>query len=256
MPMATAVTPRARSRAAPAAGWSSVRGVTLSSRIVEQIRTALFAGQIKPGEALGSEAQLAARFGVSRMAMRDALRSLEAGGVVDIRVGAKGGVFIAQGNPDRFANALAIQFKLVGITVEEMFDAQIAIEVMATELAATRADASDLAKLRDLLDQLRALAQKPMTSADTSRFSHMSMRFHETLVDASHNRALVAQFKALSFVLEPVYARRTTDTIAKRVIASHKAVLEAITAHDAERACTLMRRRLQTIRAKQLIKTT
>ena len=253
--MTTASTPRARSRAAPAPAWSSVRGATLSSRIVEQIRAAVLSGQIKPGDALGSEAQLAERFDVSRMAMRDALRSLEAGGVVDIRVGAKGGVFIAQGNPDRFADALAIQFKLVGITVEEMFDAQIAIEVMATELAAKHADAADLARLRDVLDQLRVLAQAPMSSADTSRFSHLSMRFHETLVDASHNRALVAQFKALSFVLEPIYARRTTDTIARRVVASHKAVLEAIMAHDAERACALMRQRLQAIRAKQLIKT-
>jgi DNA-binding FadR family transcriptional regulator len=252
--MAAASTQRSRTpRPAPAA-FSSVRGGTLSARIVEQIRGALLSGQLKPGEALGSESQLAGRFDVSRMAMRDALRSLEAGGVVDIRVGAKGGVFIAQGNPDRFADALAIQFKLVGITVEEMFDAQIAIEVMATELAAQRANDDDLQRLRELLDQLRALAQTPMTSAAASRFTHASMRFHEALVEASHNRALVAQFKALRFVLEPIYARRTTDEIAKRVIASHKAVLDSIAARDAERACALMRRRLQVIRAKQLIK--
>lgn len=252
--MATASPRRARSAKTAPATFSSVRGTTLSARIVEQIRAALFAGQIKPGEALGSEAQLAVRFGVSRMAMRDALRSLEAGGVVDIRVGAKGGVFIAQGNPDRFADALAIQFKLVGITVEEMFDAQIAIEVMATELAAERADDDDLERLRDLLDELRALAQQPMTPAAASRFTHDSMRFHEALVEASHNRALIAQFRALAIVLEPVYGRRTTDEVAKRVIASHKAVLDAVTDRDTERACALMRRRLQVVRAKQLIK--
>lgn len=252
MAASTRAKPRAGSPAS--AAWSSVRGATLSARIVEQIRAAVFAGQIRPGEALGSEAQLAARFGVSRMAMRDALRSLEAGGVVDIRVGAKGGVFIAQGNPDRFSDVLAIQLKLVGITIEEMFDAQIAIEVMATELAAHRADDADIERLREVLTQLRALTQTPMTPAATSRFSQLSMRFHETLVEASHNRALMAQFKALSFVIAPIYARRTTDVIARRVVASHKAVLDAVAARDATRACALMRRRLQVIRAKHLIK--
>jgi len=77
---------------------------------------------------------------------------------------------------------------------------------------------------------------------------------HEALVEASHNRALIAQFRAIAVVLEPVYGRRTTDEVAKRVIASHKAVLDAVGARDAERACALMRRRLQAVRAKQLIK--
>jgi DNA-binding GntR family transcriptional regulator len=56
-------------------------------------------------------------------------------------------------------------------------------------------------------------------------------------------------------VLEPIYARRTTDAIAKRVVASHKAVLDNIAAGDAERACALMRQRLQVIRAHQIMKT-
>jgi GntR family transcriptional repressor for pyruvate dehydrogenase complex len=184
------------------------------------------------------------------------LRSLEAGGVVDIRVGAKGGVFIAQGNPDRFTDALAVQFKLVGITVEEVFDAQIAIEVMATELACARATADDFQRLHDLLDELRALIAAPLSASATTRFNQLAMRFHGLLVEASHNRALIAQFKALSQVLEPIYARRTTDVVAKRVAASHKAVLDAVVARDAERACALLRRRLQIIRAKQLIKPT
>ncbi len=80
------------------------------------------------------------------------------------------------------------------------------------------------------------------------------MQFHEALVGAEHNRVLAAQFNALRFVLEPVYARRTTDAIARHVITSHKSVLNAVASGDAERACALMRRRLQVIRAHQLMK--
>ncbi len=234
------------------AGWQPVRGETLSRRIVRQIRAALFAGELTPGEALGGELRLAQKFGVSRMAMRDALRSLAAAGIVDIRVGARGGVFIAHGDPERFADALAIQLKLIGVGVEEMFDAQIAIEVTATEFAARRLTPADRESLHALLAELDAIAASPMHAEAPLRFTELSMRFHEALVEASHNRALIAQFKALRFVLEPVYARRTTGEVARRVVASHRAVLERVEAGDAEGARQLMHWRLQVVRARQL----
>ena len=232
--------------------WTSVAGETLSARITAQIRGALFSGQIKAGDRLGSESQLAARFGVSRMAMRDALRSLAATGIVDVRVGAKGGIFIAQGNADHFADALAIQLKLIGLTVEELFDAQIAIEVTSAGLAALHATDADLVKLRDLLRELQALAQSGLRRAEESKFTAVSMRFHEALVEAAHNRALAAQFKALRFVLEPVYLQRTTNEVVGRVVASHRGLLACIEAHDAEGARALMQRRLEVIRARHL----
>ena len=233
-------------KSADSAIWLPGRDGTLSWRIIRQIRAALFAGELKTGERLGGEIELAGRFGVSRMAIRDALRSLEAAGIVDIRVGAKGGAYIAQGSPERFADALEIQLKLIGVSVAEIFDAQIAIEVTSTELAAQHATDADLSALRDLVKSQREQRHsKP-------KFTELSMRFHETLVEASHNRALIAQFKALRFVLEPLYARRLTDEVAERVVASNAQLLARIEARDAEGARALMHRRLQIIRARQL----
>jgi GntR family transcriptional regulator, transcriptional repressor for pyruvate dehydrogenase complex len=241
-----AITALARHDPKDEAPKSPARDGTLSWRIIRQIRAALFAGELRSGERLGGEIELAGRFGVSRMAIRDALRSLEAAGIVEIRVGAKGGAYIAEGNPERFADALAIQLKLIGVTIAEIFDAQIAIEVTSTEMAAEHADAADLAKLNDLLKgQREHRHSKP-------RFTELSMRFHETLVEASHNRALIAQFKALRFVLEPLYARRLTDDVAERVIAANAALLAKIEARDAEGARALINRRLQIVRARQL----
>jgi len=247
---------RIPSRRAPARAddiaWTAVAGETLSERITAQVRGALFAGQIKAGDRLGSESQLADRFGVSRMAVRDALRSLAATGIVDVRVGAKGGIFIAHGNADHFADALAVQLKLIGLTLEELFDAQIAIEVTSAGLAARHATEADLAKLRELLSELQGLAQPSLRRADEASFTAASMRFHEALVEAAHNRALAAQFKALRFVLEPVYRERTTDGVAQRVVGSHKALLTCIENRDAESARALMQRRLEVIRARHL----
>ena len=127
--------------------WQDVRAAVVSSRIVDQVRAALFRGELKPGDVLGSETDLARKFGVSRVPVRDAFKTLQALGIVEVKMGANGGARIAAGDPSRFADALAVQLKLVGISVEEMFDAQIAIEVMATELAAKRAGEADLARL-------------------------------------------------------------------------------------------------------------
>jgi len=235
--------------------WNIDRPRSTSSRIIEQVREALFRDELKSGDFLGSESDLARHFGISRVPVRDAFQALQALGIVEIKIGANGGARIAAGDPGRFADALAVQLKLVGVSVGEMFDSQIAIEVMATELAAARATESDLERLRVILGELQTLAQKPLTKKAALNFTEISMRFHEALVNAAHNRVLAAQFKALRLVLEPIYARRTTDTVAKRVVASHKSVLDAIAARDAERACSVMRRRLQVIRAHQLLKT-
>jgi GntR family transcriptional repressor for pyruvate dehydrogenase complex len=233
--------------------WREVKPTSLSSRIVAQVRTALFRGELKPGDFLGSEGDLARRFGVSRVPVRDAFKALQALGIIEVKVGANGGARVAAGDPSRFADALAVQFKLIGISIEEMFDAQIAIEVMATELAARRATADDLKLLGDLLADMQQMVRHPLTDAGAMRFTEVALHFHASLVAASHNRALANQFKALRLLLEPVYARRTSNAVASRVVASHKAVLDAITTRDAARACSLMRKRLEFVRARHLL---
>jgi DNA-binding FadR family transcriptional regulator len=228
--------------------------MSASSRIVEQVRAALFRGELKPGDMIGSETDLARKLGVSRVPVRDAFRTLQAMGIVEVKMGVNGGARVAAGDPSRFADALAVQYQLIGISIDEMFDAQIATEVMAAELAAQHATDVDLQRLGDIVTDLQSISAKSMSVATARRFTTISMQFHEALVDAAHNRALTAQFKALRHVLEPVYAWHTSNVVAKRVIASHKAVIASIAAHDVDRARTLIRRRLETIRATKLDK--
>jgi GntR family transcriptional regulator, transcriptional repressor for pyruvate dehydrogenase complex len=226
--------------------WESLRSDSLSGRIVSQVREALFSGQMLAGDFLGSEATLAERFGVSRMAVRDALRNLEASGVVEIRMGAKGGAWIAGANMDRFADALAIQLQLIGVGIEEIFDAQIAIEVMAADLAARIASPEDHLRLSALLEEM------VRTRNNAAAFTDVAMQFHQAVIDASHNRVLTAQFKALRFVLQPIYARKTTIEAADRAIETDRKLLGAIMSHDADLARTLIQKRLLHIRSAHL----
>src|SRR5246127_2456723 len=127
------------------------RSSSLSAQVVAEVRDALFAKRLRPGDFLGTEKALAARFGVSRIVARDALRTLEALGIVEIRMGKGGGARIARGNPRLFAEALAVQLDLTGVSPAEILDAQRAVEGMAAELAAENATAADHERLRALL---------------------------------------------------------------------------------------------------------
>jgi GntR family transcriptional repressor for pyruvate dehydrogenase complex len=222
------------------------RGATMSARIVEEVREALFERRLKPGDFLGTEMDLAERAGVSRIVARDALRTLEALGVVEIKVGAGGGARIARGNPRRFAEALAVQLDLAGVGVAEIMDAQRAIECLAAELAAERATPADHARLRALLEDAAGKL------GDMDAFTRASLDFHLAIAEASHNPVVTVQLVSLQHVSWPRRNRTLTRPVAQRVLAAHRALAEAIEARDAAAARELMDRHVRMIRARRV----
>jgi len=222
------------------------RAASLSSQIVAQVRDDLFEKRLKPGDFLGTEKELAARYEVSRMVARDALRTLSALGIVDIRMGKGGGARIAPGNPRLFAEALAVQLDLTGVTATEILDAQRAVECMAAELAALNATAADHARLRALLADAEAAI------SDNDAFTRTSLEFHLAVVEASHNRVLVTQFISLHHVSWPRRNRTLTARVARRVLEVHKELAELIEMRDAAGARALMDDHVNMIKARRV----
>ena len=218
-------------------------GGTLSANIVAQIREQVFAGQLKPGDYLGSEASLAQAFDVSRMAMRDALRGLSATGVIAIRRGSGGGIRIATADPGRFADALAIQLTLLGVSRGELIEAQIATEAMITRLAAERANALDVEQLRAILTRALHIV------SDGAAFAHLLGEFHSELARIAGNIALEVVLRGILQMLETGYGMDTTAARARGVLEKYHFVVDAIAARDAEAAATRMRRHLEGVRA-------
>src|SRR3954463_7197806 len=142
--------------AAPAPIFLGGHSASLSSQIVAQVRDALFAKKLKPGDFLGTEKDLAARFSVSRIVARDALRTLQALGIAEIRMGKGGGARVARGNPRLFAEALAVQLDLTGVSPSGIMGAQRAIESLAAELAAENATDADIARLKGIVADTEA----------------------------------------------------------------------------------------------------
>jgi GntR family transcriptional repressor for pyruvate dehydrogenase complex len=222
------------------------RSSSLSAQIVADVRDALFARKFKPGNFLGTEKDLASRYGVSRIVARDALRTLEALGIVEIRMGKGGGARIAAGNPRLFAEALAVQFDLTGVTAAEIMDAQRAIETFAAGLAAENASKADIAKLRQLLKE----AGDAM--GDLDRFTRLSRDFHIAVAEASHNRVLVVQLLSLGHISWPRHNATATTKLARKILDVHHKLVDLIEKRDAAGARALMDDHVRMIRARRV----
>ena len=222
------------------------RSESLASRVVADVRDSLFAGRLRPGDFLGTEKELAARFDVSRIVARDALRTLEALGIARIKMGKGGGARIADGNPSLFAEALAVQLYLTGVSAAEIMDAQRAVECMAAELAAEHSTAAEHARLEELLADAAAKAK------DTAAFTSSCRDFHMAIAQASHNRVLVVQLASLQYVSWPKENRQVTPKLVRHILDVHRELAALIQLRDGAAARRLMDEHVRMIRARRV----
>src|SRR5262249_986385 len=157
----------------------------------------------------------AERFNVSRVTIRDAVSGLAARGMLDVRVGARGGLRIASSDPERLIDAFSIQLRLMGLSRDELLEAMLAIEPVTPSLAAPPATPVQLAELRDLVDR------SSTTIDDPHAFTPLAVAFHQTVAEASHNHALRASLAAMRSTQLEHLGAETTPQIAERVARIH-----------------------------------
>lgn len=215
-------------------------GTRASTDMVEQITDAFFAG-MQPGDWIGTETDLAEAFGVSRITARDATRVLEARGIVEVRVGARGGLRVAKPDPDRVIAALGVQLHLLGVKDRELLEARLAMEPAAAALAASEATDDEIEELRALVKQSAAAGAK---SARFREFVTASTQFHSLIATASHNRALSAAILAMHNDVVAGYLTRSRRDKVNRVVKMHGDILDAVIEGDGPQARSLMTQHL------------
>src|SRR5918911_2130991 len=114
-----------------------------SSSIADQIRQAIVTGQLKEGPRLPPERELAEQFGVSRVTVRDALRALEAMGLIEVRVGARGGAFVTAPTGSVVAQTMSDMMLMSAVTPEDVVEARLVVELGTVTLACVRATPAD-----------------------------------------------------------------------------------------------------------------
>src|SRR5262245_58679413 len=213
----------------------------ISEVIVEQMRLLIREGKLVPGDRLPSERSLCERFGVSRVTVREAVRVLEASGLVEIRVGARGGAFVTQPSSERVGEGLAGLMTLAPMTAGNVTEARMVFELGILPLVVERATDEDIADLRTLVEQgLSALENGSYTMA-------MSAAFHVRVASSTHNPAiemLVQSFHG-PLLMSLQQAQVAAPLMGPRGAREHSELVEAIEQRDVERAREIMTRHLQ-----------
>ncbi len=224
--------------------FTPIRTRRLYEEIVEQIKQLITNGRLKPGDRLLAERELAEQFQVSRASVREAIRTLEMLGVIDIRPGE--GTFVRSSGGDDIIRPLAMFLAVERISLLDMFEMRRIFETATAGLAAERASLEEIEQISSALENMR----ERLNVQDPEKGEEFDAAFHYAVAEATHNSLLTKLFKTVSeeFAQANSVARRQLyhDNIqnAQRIIDQHSEILEAIRSRSSQAASDAMLRHL------------
>ncbi len=216
--------------------FKTIKKARLSDEIAMQIKETLFEGKLQVGDRLPTERELAVQFETSRASVREALRTLEQEGMIHIRKGVTGGIFIADLDHRPVTNSFQTLLSLKKISIDNIAEVRLIFEPEAARLAAERVTEEDLRELEDVMRQMSVAVneQKLPNSFD--------LKFHQIIARATGNPVLAmladSMLGVASKAITELYP--SVDTL-RHVLASHRKVFEAIRKRDSKLAYRAMR---------------
>lgn len=207
-----------------------------SYAIVDQIKQFIRDGELKAGDRLPNERDLCQQFGVSRVTVREALRILEANGLVEVRVGAQGGSFLTSPSAELVGDNLAHLLSLSPITGTAATEARLAFEVAILPLVMKYATDDDIAALRAIVAESKDLENEGRYSTE------MSAAFHVRLAACAHNGAVEVLMRSFygPILTSLTEAKAAAPVMGMRGIQEHGDIIDAVEARDLERASAIM----------------
>ena len=167
-------------------GVSDVR-LSRPARVAEEIKSWVVSQNMAPGDRLPNEQEMIERFGMAKGTIREAMRILEAQGLVKTRTGPGGGSFVHEVSEERARSLLSNYFYFKHLTIADIYELRLALEPQLAKSLAGKLSEEQLGRLED---NIAAYAEPPQ-SADEEREQHVaSLRFHQILAGYSDNPLL------------------------------------------------------------------
>lgn len=222
--------------------YKVVQSSRLYEQIVRQIEESILKGELTAGSQLPAERDLAKQFGVSRTAVREAIKSLQEKGLVDAFPGR--GTFVTNGTPnsmrrslDRLVNSGDAAGQAYLVEVRDILEPEIAA------LAAVRASDQDLAAMQEAVDVMDGAAW------DSDRYIEADLDFHLALAEAAENPIVLSLIDSIVGLLREQRLRIfRVDGGPDRGQHHHRRILEAIRRHDPVAARAAMQAHLAQVR--------
>ncbi|ATY16325.1 GntR family transcriptional regulator [Amycolatopsis sp. AA4] len=194
----------------------------------------MLSGEVEPGQKIPSERQLAEALAVGRSTIREAIKSLELLGLVEQRVG--DGTYLSGSSSELLPQVIQWGLLLTVHERDDMLEARRHLEVLLAGLAAEHRTDEQLARLHELVEQMRA------ASDDLDRYVEADIAFHLEVARSSGNSVLVGVLTNIQSLLH-VWASRVIHTAGETEtsLAMHEPILKAIDAGDPAAARDAMR---------------
>jgi GntR family transcriptional regulator, transcriptional repressor for pyruvate dehydrogenase complex len=217
--------------------------------IADELRALIVSGELTEGDSLGREPDLVERFGVSRPSLREALRILEAEGLITVLRGVRGGVVVHEPDERMTARTAALLLQARNVSLADVFEARSLLEPIAARVIATmRGRRAAIRELRELIRKEEAVVEDP------DQFGIANAAFHERLVSLAGNQTL----SIVAEMLNEVVARAVTAVsqaddvvgslrIRRRGIRSQERLLKLLEAGDGEQAEEHWRSHMQVV---------
>lgn len=221
----------------------AVQKVSAVQQVEERIREYILQENVHIGDKLPTERELCEALNVGRGTVREAIRVLQAKGLVDLQVGR--GAFVA-GKDEHASEDIANWFRMNEVQVMDLIEIRNAIEPLAVRLAIQRMSDKELNRLIAIHDQSKLAAEENNAAA----LAKCDEKFHACIMESSHNKALVDINRII--VVNLANFRGKTFTIPSNVnnfIPAHTAILNAIRARDIAAGEEAMRVHLEAVAA-------
>ena len=218
--------------------YSPIPRANLTQEIVKRIFNVITDLGMKPGDKLPTERELVAKFAVGRSSIREAIKILNAIGVVRIVPGA--GMFVGNGNLSLLAEPLSLGFLMGGRGTAELIEARHLLEVELAGLAAERARAEEVASIEEALSEMRAHQE------DVERYAEADIRFHLAVARGAHNEVLFDLLETLQHIIRNWIFKSIREVEGRpSSINEHVPIYDAISARDSARARAAMNEHLE-----------
>jgi GntR family transcriptional regulator, transcriptional repressor for pyruvate dehydrogenase complex len=214
---------------------SSRRRPVLSTEIIDHFEEQVLLGKLAAGQRLPTEQELGERFAVSRTVVRDAMRTLAARGLIEVRQGV--GITVASSRDTSLGEALAMMLMRSNITMGDVLDAREALETQLVPLAARNATVSDVDRLAQRFDRFASAVGRG--NHPETQIAHLD--FHLALVDAIDLPALELLLRPLGEVIVISSLPPRSNAPELWDVGLHQDILEAVRTGDERAAEDAMR---------------
>jgi GntR family transcriptional repressor for pyruvate dehydrogenase complex len=221
--------------------YQTIASSRLYEKIVEQIEKSILDGAINPGDQLPPERELAQRFGVSRTAVREAVKALAEKGLVEVLPGR--GTFVTNSRSQAIRQSLDRMIRISQLDgVEHLVEVRAILEPEIAARAAAHADEKDLAAMQE------AIAAMDQAGQDADAYIEADLDFHLALAEAADNPLILALIDSIVVLLRQHRVRMFfVHGGPERGQQHHKRILDAVARHDADAARIAMKAHLQQV---------